>query len=90
MLKAVIKGAAHQVAVHMTTHPLHADYRRLLDAGTKPNFARLTIARRLAAAVLAMWKKEEVYDPEKHRSHINAPLTSLSLEEVRAEAAARS
>ncbi len=73
-LKAVFKGAAHQVAVQMTSHPLHADYQRLLDAGTKPNLAQLTIARRLAAAVLAMWKKEEVYDPDKHRSHIiNAP-----------------
>jgi transposase len=70
MLKAVFKGAAQQVATRMTSHPLHADYQRLLDAGTKPNLAQLTIARRLAAAVLAMWKREEVYDPEKHRSHI--------------------
>lgn len=73
-LKAVFKGAAHQVAIQMTSHPLHADYQRLLDAGTKPNLAQLTIARRLAAAILAMWKNGEVYDPNKHRSHIiNAP-----------------
>jgi hypothetical protein len=70
MLKSVFKGAAQQVATHMTSHPLHADYKRLLDAGTKPNLAQLTIARRLAAATLAMWKKEEVYSSEKHRSHI--------------------
>jgi len=68
-LKAVFKAAAHQVALQMTGHPLHADYQRLLNTGTKPNLAQLTIARRIAAAVLAMWKKEEVYDPNKHRSH---------------------
>ena len=34
--------------------------------------ARLTIARRIAAAVLAMWKHEEVYDPAKQQSHIIA------------------
>jgi hypothetical protein len=72
MLKAVFKGAALQVATQMTNHPLHTDYLRLLEAGTKPNLARLTIARRIAAAVLAMWKHEEVYDPAKQRSHIIA------------------
>jgi len=71
-LKSVFKGAALQVATQMTGHPLHTDYQRLLDAGTKPNLARLTIARRIAAAVLAMWKHEEVYDPTKQRSHIIA------------------
>jgi hypothetical protein len=41
-------------------------------AGTKPNLARLTIARRIAALVLAMWKHEEVYDAAKHRSQFIA------------------
>jgi len=72
LLKEVFKGAAHQVATQMTRHPLHLDYRRLVDGGMKPNLAQLTIARRLAAAVLAMWKHEEVYDPERHRSHITS------------------
>ena len=45
MLKSVFKGAAQQVATHMT----NADYKRLLDAGTKPNLAQLTMALRLAA-----------------------------------------
>jgi len=35
----------------------------MLAAGTKPNLARVTLARKLAAIVLAMWKSEEVYDP---------------------------
>ncbi len=54
----------------MTSHPLHAAYERLVEGGMKPNLAQVTIARRIAAAVLAMWKHEEVYDPAKHRSHI--------------------
>ena len=72
ILKEVFKGAALQVATRMTSHPLHADYQRLLEGGMKPNLARLTIARRIAAAVLAMWKNQEAYDPAKHRSHIIA------------------
>ncbi|MFC1611322.1 hypothetical protein ACFL6C_10200 [Myxococcota bacterium] len=32
---------------------------------TKPHLARLTIARRIAATVLAMWKNQEAYDPKK-------------------------
>ena len=54
----------------MTDHPLHQDYQRLIDGGMRPNLAQLTIARRLAAAVLAMWKHEEAYDPERHRTHL--------------------
>jgi hypothetical protein len=33
-----------------------------------PALARLTLARRIAAAVLAMWKTQEDYDPTKHAS----------------------
>jgi len=69
-LKAVFKGAAHLIASRMKTHPLHAAFQRLIDGGMKPNLAEVTLARRLAAAVLAMWKHEEVYDPAKHRSTI--------------------
>ena len=46
---------------------LHHDYKRLLAAGTKPNLAKLTIARKLAAIALSMWKSKEKYDPTKHR-----------------------
>jgi transposase len=68
LLKAVFKGAATTVIGQMTTHPLHADYQRALAGGTKPNLARLTLARRIAAIVLAMWKHKEVYDPERHKA----------------------
>ena len=72
VLKEVFKGAAHLIATQMTSHPLHEAYSRLLAGGTKPNLAQLTIARRLAAAILAMWKREEAYDPEKHCMQMTA------------------
>ncbi len=72
LLKSVFKGAALQVASRMKAHPLHADYQRLIESGMKPNLALLTISRRIAAAVLAMWKNEEVYNPTKHKSNIAA------------------
>lgn len=67
LLKAVFKGAANTVLQQLHDHPLYEDYQRMLTGGTKPNLAKLTLARRIAAAVLSMWKHEEVYDPEKAR-----------------------
>ena len=64
-LKSVFKGAAHTVIVQMPAHPLAVHYRRMLDAGVDSSLAWLTISRRIAAAVLAMWKHEEVYDASK-------------------------
>jgi len=32
----------------------------------------VTMARRITAAVLAMWKHEEVYDPKKHEMDMTA------------------
>ena len=34
-----------------------------LERGMKPSSARLTLARKIAAIVLAIWKKEQNYDP---------------------------
>jgi hypothetical protein len=65
LLKDVFKGAATQVCTRMREHPLHQQYQRLVEAGTKPNLAKLTIARHIAAATLAVWKHEEDYDPER-------------------------
>jgi transposase len=66
-LKYVFKGAATTVITKLAGCPLRDDYRRLLEAGTKPNLAKLTLARKIAATLLAMWKHEEVYDPARHR-----------------------
>ena len=64
LLKAIFKGAALSV-IAQTDHPLRRDYDRLLQ-NSKPPLARLTIARRIASATLAIWKKKEEYDPAKH------------------------
>jgi transposase len=65
VLKAIFKGAATTILTQLVDHPLHADYQRRLQSGIKPNLAKLTLARRIAAMVLSMWKHEEVYDPAR-------------------------
>lgn len=66
LLKAVFKGAATTVIRQLPDDPLHAHYMRMLDSGIKPTLAKLTLARRIAATVLSMWKHEEAYDPKRH------------------------
>lgn len=66
VLKAIFKGAATTVIAQLPEDPLHAHYERMLASGIKPNLAKLTVARRIAAIVLSMWKHEEVYDPKRY------------------------
>jgi len=63
MAKAIFKGAATSVIAHCGANPLREGYDRQLETGTKPNLAKLTVARQIAAIVLAMWKTQEEYDP---------------------------
>ncbi len=72
LMKTVFKGAATTVIRQLGGHPLHESYQRMLQAGIKPNLAKLTLARRIAAAVLAMWKNGEVYDPARSELHKKA------------------
>lgn len=65
LLKAVFKGAATTVIVQHKEHPLRAGYQHQIDSGTKPPLAKVTLARRIAATALSMWKKEEVFDAAK-------------------------
>lgn len=67
LLKAIFKGAATTVIAHSGANPLRQGYERQLENGTKPNLAKLTVARQIAAIVLAMWKKETAYDPRRVR-----------------------
>jgi transposase len=69
LLKSVFKGAAKTVITQLPEDPLHAHYQRMIDKGIKPALARLTIARRIAATVLSMWRHQEVYDPTKALPH---------------------
>ena len=64
-LKGIFKGAATTIVTRLDTDPLYEHYLRLTSAGTKPNLAKLTVARRVAAIVLRMWKDEKEYDPGK-------------------------
>jgi transposase len=65
-LKHVFKGAATTVITKLPDHPMRQHYERMLKAGTKPNLAKLTLARQIAATSLAMWKHQEQYDPARH------------------------
>jgi len=61
-LKAIFKGAATTVITQYPDEPLNAAYQRWLAAGTKPNLAKVSLARKIAAIALVMWKTEEEYD----------------------------
>ena len=45
--------------------PFHDFYAALLAKGMEPEMARLTLARKIAAITLTLWKKEERFDAEK-------------------------
>jgi transposase len=60
-LKAVFKGAAKTVA----SGPWKSQFEAMVAAGREESLARLTLARKIASLVLALWKKGERYDPNK-------------------------
>ena len=64
-LKEAFIGAAQQIISRMPSHPLHLSYQQRLERGMKPIRARLTLARKIASIVLALWKRGEEYDPTK-------------------------
>lgn len=67
-LKDVFKGAAETIATRLPEEPLGRHYRRLVTNGMKENLAKLTIARKVAAICLALWKNKEDYDPTRHNA----------------------
>jgi transposase len=64
-LKCVFKGAATTVISRAEDEPLYRHYLSLLDGGTKPNLAKLTIARQIASIALVLWRSGETYDPKR-------------------------
>ena len=64
-LKGILKGEATTVIGQGQDEPLYRHCLRLLDGGTKPNLAKLTLARQIASILLAVWRNEEVYDPAR-------------------------
>jgi transposase len=62
-MKEIFKGAATRASC--CTGPFHDFYAALLAKGMKPEMARLTLARKIAAITLTLWKKEERFDAEQ-------------------------
>jgi transposase len=65
-LKDLFKGAATMASVR--PGPLQEFYQAALAKATKPTMARLTLARKIAAITLTLWKKGESFDVEKLKS----------------------
>jgi transposase len=61
-LKVAFKGAALEA---LKTDAFKKIYERLTGSGVRAEMARLTIARKLAAVALAVWKSGEAYDETK-------------------------
>lgn len=61
-LKAIFKGAAIDASAR---GGFKDHYQSLLSDGIQPTMARLTIARKIAATCLAIWKRGERYDEGK-------------------------
>jgi transposase len=61
-LKNIFKGAATRAAA--ITGPFQEFYAALLARGMKPPMARLTLARKIAAITLVIWKKGVRFDAE--------------------------
>ena len=59
-MKDIFKGAATRASCGRG-----AFYAGLLAKGMKPEMARLTLARKIAAIALTLWKKEERFDAEQ-------------------------
>jgi transposase len=61
-MKEIFKGAATRASCGVG--PLRDFYVAWLDKGMKAEMARLTLARKIAAIALTLWKKEERFDAE--------------------------
>jgi hypothetical protein len=65
VLKDVFKGAAATAA----SGPWRPYFESKVASGDKPELVLLTIARKIAAITLAIWKKGERYDETKLTMH---------------------
>src|SRR2546426_10374089 len=61
-LKNIFKSAATTASAR--PGPFHDFYAALLAKGMRPSMARLTLARKIAAITLTLWKKGERFDAE--------------------------
>lgn len=63
ILKTVFKGAATSAIAK--PGPLRELYQATLARGVKEELAKVTLARKIAAVVLRLWKRGELWDPKK-------------------------
>lgn len=63
LVKAIFKGAA--TAATARPGALQDFYHQLVAGGMREELARVTLARKLAAVTLHLWKTGEAYDPAK-------------------------
>jgi transposase len=63
ILKSVFKGAATSAIAK--PGPLRELYEAMLARGMKEDLAKVTLARKIAAVVLRLWKRGELWDPKK-------------------------
>jgi len=61
-LKPVFKSAA---LTALRYEECQAYYQRLVAGGTRPELARVSVARKLAAVALALWQRQEEYAAQK-------------------------
>jgi transposase len=64
-LKNLFKGAA--ISASTRPGPLQDFYLARVAKGMRPTMARLTLARKIAAITLTMWKKGASFDPQQLR-----------------------
>jgi transposase len=62
-LKNLLKGAA--ISALERPGPLQDFYAALVEKGMRPSMARLTLARKIAAIALTIWKKGVSFDPKQ-------------------------
>src|SRR5213595_1357058 len=62
-VKNLFKGAA--ISASTRPGPLHDFYVARVESGMRPTMARLTLARKIAAIILTMWKKGVSFDPKQ-------------------------
>ena len=62
-LKNLLKGAT--VSAIERPGPLQDFYAALVEKGIRPSMARLTLARKLSAIILIIWKKGVSFDPKQ-------------------------
>jgi len=62
-VKNLFKSAA--ISASTRPGPLHDFYVARIESGMRPTMARLTLARKIAAITLTMWKKGVSFDPKQ-------------------------